>query len=74
MTDTQLHIAIGLPMLFNGVLITFFLLYMNARFDAASARFTSIDRHLDSLEKIWDEKLARVEGVMDARLKHLKER
>jgi len=71
MTDTQLYLAIGAPMLFNALLITLLVLNQNAR-------FASIERYMDarftSLEKIWDEKLARVEGVTDARLKHLEER
>jgi ABC-type uncharacterized transport system permease subunit len=55
MTDTQLWIAVGVPVLFNGLAFTLVILYVNAKFDALQ------------------QMLLRVEGVLDARLKHLEE-
>ena len=64
MTDLQLYLAIGVPVvvnaLFNGVLIT--LLWLHA------------DRRFDDLREVWRAELRRVEEVLDARLKHLEER
>jgi hypothetical protein len=66
MTDTQLYIAVGAPMLFNALLITFLILWGNAKFDAIQARF-------NDLKDVWRAELLRVEEVLDARLKHLEE-
>ena len=37
-------------------------------------RFNDIDRRLEEMKEIWRSELHRVEGVLDARLKHLEER
>jgi hypothetical protein len=66
MTDQQLYMAIGVPMLFNGILIGLLLTYINQRFDAMNARF-------DDMRDLWRAELHRVEEVLDARLKHLEE-
>jgi hypothetical protein len=60
MTNTQLYLAIGIPMLFNAVLIGVLLSHMNTRFD--------------DLKDLWRGELRRVEDVIGARLKHLEER
>ncbi len=67
MTDTQLYLAIGVPMLFNGLLITLVIAYINAKFRA-------IDQRFDDMRDLWRAELHRVEEVLDARLKHLEER
>lgn len=60
MTNAQLYLAIGVPVLFNAAMTLLLLAYMNARFD--------------SLRDLWRAELRRVEEVLDARLKHLEER
>ncbi len=67
MTDAQLYLAIGLPMLFNAALTGLLAIYMTTRFDAINQRF-------DDMRDLWRAELRRVEEVMDARLKHLEER
>jgi len=37
-------------------------------------RFNSVDRRFDEMKETWRSELHRVEGVLDARLKHLEER
>ena len=37
-------------------------------------RFNDVDRRLEEMKEIWRSELHRVEGVLDARLKHLEER
>lgn len=82
MTDTQLYLAIGVPILANATLIGLLLAYMNARFDgsekrtdarfdAINARFDSINARFDDMRDLWRSELHRVEEVLDARLKHL---
>ena len=64
MTNQQLYLAIGVPiianMLFNGLLI--------------GIVYTALDRRITSLKELWRAELRRVEEVLDARLKHLEER
>jgi hypothetical protein len=66
-TNEQLYIAVGIPMLFNATLLAIPLAYMNIRFDAINKRF-------DDMRDLWRAELRRVEEVLDARLKHLEER
>ena len=88
MTNEQLYLAIGLPVLFNAVLITLLVGYIHAkfdgvnskfggidaRFDAIDARFDAINRRFDDMRDLWRAELHRVEEVIDARLKHLEGR
>jgi hypothetical protein len=66
MTNSQLYLAIGIPMLFNAVLIGLLIAYVNAKFEAVNQRF-------DDMRDLWRAELRRVEEVLDARLKHLEE-
>jgi len=56
MTNTQLYIAVGIPILFNAALIGFLMLYISAKFETTM------------------EAVRRVEGVLDARLKHVEDK
>jgi hypothetical protein len=87
-TNEQLYIAVGIPMLFNASLIGLVIGLsnakfgaintkfeaMNTRFEAINARFDAIDRRFDDMRDLWRAELRRVEEVLDARLKHLEER
>ncbi len=73
-TNQQLYLAVGIPMLFNASLIGFVIMFMNAKFDAIDKRFTAIDKRFDDMRDLWRAELRRVEEVIDARLKHLEER
>jgi hypothetical protein len=81
LTNEQLYLVIGAPMLFNAVLIGLLLAYINAKFESVDARFAAINQRLDSIDRrfdemrdVWRAELRRVEEVIDARLKHLEER
>lgn len=64
MTDTQLYLAIGIPIVFNfGITLAFFVMINS-----------NIATRFEAMEKLFTEKLFRVEQVMDARLKHLEEK
>jgi hypothetical protein len=65
--NTQLYLAIGLPMLFNAVMIGVLIPLVNAKFDGINQRF-------DDMREVWRTELRRVEEIVDARLKHLEER
>jgi hypothetical protein len=66
-TNEQLYLAIGLPMLFNAALLGLAVALFHSRFDA-------IDKRFDDMRDLWRAELRRVEEVLDARLKHIEER
>ena len=66
MTDTQLYLAIGVPIVSNALIFTLMLAYINTRFSA-------LDKRLDDLRDLWRAEIHRVEEVLDARLKHIEE-
>ncbi len=77
-TNEQLYIAVGIPLLFNATLIGVLMAYVNAKFQASESRFDAIDRRFDAIDRrfddmrdLWRSELRRVEEVLDARLKHL---
>jgi hypothetical protein len=64
MTNSQLYLAIGVPILFNAALLGFVWAALDRR----------ITQEVASLKELWRAELRRVEEVLDARLKHLEER
>jgi hypothetical protein len=66
MTNQQLYLAIGLPMLFNAILYGLLWSHINVRFDAVNQRF-------NDMRDLWRAELNRIEGVLDARLKSIEE-
>jgi hypothetical protein len=73
-TNLQLYLAIGIPMLFNATLVGLVVALMNAKFAAVNSRFDAVDRRFDDMRDLWRAELRRVEEVLDARLKHLESR
>jgi hypothetical protein len=65
--NTQLYLAIGVPILANAALIGLLLAYLNAKFENVSQRF-------DDIRTLWLAELHRVEEVLNARLRHLEQR
>lgn len=70
-TDLQLYLAIGVPMLFN--LGGFALLYSTLS-RQISTEVSSLRAEMNARFEAWHQALLRVEGVLDARLKHLEDR
>jgi hypothetical protein len=66
-TNQQLYIAVGIPLLFNSALIGILIAFVNAKFSA-------IDKRFDDMRDLWRAELRRVEEVLDARLRHIEER
>lgn len=73
-TNQQLYLAIGVPMLVNALLLGLLLSVMNAKFERVDARFAAMDKRLDEFKELWRAELRRVEEVLDARLKHFETR
>jgi len=53
MSNQQLYLAIGVPMLFNAALIGILIAYINAKFNAIDQRFQSIDQRFDDMRDLW---------------------
>ncbi len=84
-TNEQLYLAVGIPLLFNATLVGVLIAYVNAkflgmdakfeaRFDAIDSKFDAVNNRFDDMRDLWRAELRRVEEVLDARLKHLEER
>jgi len=70
MTDTQLYLAIDVPVVSNAIMLLIFSSMVNSRLSAFEA---AINKRFDDMREIWCTELRRVEDVLDARLKHLEE-
>jgi len=66
-TNQQLYLAIGIPMLCNAMLIGLVVALFNSR-------FTGIDKRFEDIRDLWRAGLRRVEEVLDVRLMHIEER
>ena len=66
-TNQQLYLSVGIPILFNASLLGLLVVLVNSKFDAVNKRF-------DDMRDLWRAELRRVEEVLDARLKHIEER
>jgi hypothetical protein len=77
-TNEQLYIAVGIPMLFNATLIGLVIALFNAKLGKVESkidvRFDAVDTRFDDMRDLWRAELRRVEEVLDARLKHIEER
>jgi hypothetical protein len=81
MTDTQLYLAIGVPILFNAAMLTLIVNLLNKHIDdrvdglekGVNARFDAVNQRFDDMRDLWRSELHRVEEILDARLKHLEE-
>ena len=77
-TNEQLYIAVGIPMLFNATLIGLVIALFNAKIGRIESkidvRFDAVDTRFDDMRDLWRAELRRVEEVLDARLRHIEER
>lgn len=71
MTNLQLWLAIGVPVVLNTAIS---LIAFTALSSRMSDGFTAINQRFDDMRDLWRAELRRVEEVLDARLKHLEER
>jgi hypothetical protein len=70
MTDTQLYLAIGVPVVSNAIMLMLFSTLITSRLNSFEA---AINKRFDDMRDLWRAELHRVEEVLDARLKHLEE-
>jgi hypothetical protein len=66
-TNEQLYIAVGIPMLFNIALLGLVIAYTNARIGKVESKVDAMDRRFDDMRDLWRAELRRVEEVLDAR-------
>ena len=70
MSNLQLFLAIGVPILFNTALTVMLYSSLSSRMQDG---FAAINQRFDDMRDLWRAELQRVEEVLDARLKHLEE-
>ena len=70
MTDAQLYLAIGVPVVSNAIMLLIFTTLINSRISAFEG---AINKRFDDMRELWRTELHRVEEVLDARLKHIEE-
>jgi len=63
MTNIQLYLAIGIPLLGNAVLIGVLMAYINAKFDAVNNRFEAVDRRFEGTNQRFEGINQRFEGI-----------
>lgn len=71
-TNVQLYIAVGIPLVFNATLIGVLIAYINAKFAAVDEKFKVIDERFKAMDEkffTYDEKF----NGINARLDHLQE-
>jgi hypothetical protein len=73
LTNEQLYLAIGVPILFNTILTVTVYVLLSARISDLGPRFEALHQRFDDMRDLWRSELKRVEEVLDARLKHLEE-
>jgi hypothetical protein len=54
-TNEQLYLAIGIPMVVNAGMIGLLLAYMGAKFDAVEKRFVGVDQRFASVDQRFDD-------------------
>lgn len=64
-SNEQLYLAIGVPMLFNALLITILILSQNARFSAVDKRFDDLLRYMDQRFTTVDQRFTSVDQRFD---------
>jgi hypothetical protein len=74
MTNQQLYLLIGIPLLGNAVVVGLLMAYINAKIDGVNQKIEGVNQRFDDMRDLWRAELHRVEEVIDARLKHLEER
>lgn len=88
MTNVQLYLAIGVPIVFNTILTVTVYMLLASRIGDSHQRLTdshaslsqrmsegfgAINQRFDDMRDLWRAELRRVEEVLDARLKHIEE-
>jgi hypothetical protein len=71
MTNEQLYLAIGIPIVFNTVLIAIMATLLSS---TTKAGFDAVNTRFDDMRDLWRAELRRVEEVLYAQLKPLEEK
>lgn len=74
MSNEQLYLVIGVPMIFNALLFLGVNWRMGDLKDALNARIDGLEKVMIARFDTAHEQLIRVEQVMDARLKHFEDK
>ena len=73
MTNLQLYLAIGVPILFNTITTILLVMLVTNLSRRMTEGFAAINQRFDDMRALWQAELHRVEGILDARLTHLED-
>ena len=81
MTDAQLYLATGVPVVSNALMFLLFSTMINFRFTAFEAAMnqrlaafqSAMNQRFNNMRELWRTEFRRVEEVLDARLRHIEE-
>jgi hypothetical protein len=62
-TNEQLYILVGIPMLFNATLIGLVMAYINAKIGKVESRFDAVDARFDAVDARFESVNVRFESV-----------
>jgi hypothetical protein len=71
-TNEQVYLAIGLPMLFNATLIGLVIALSNAKFGRVDARFEAVEARFKAVDARFDAIEVQLHGI-NHRLDHMQE-
>jgi len=62
-TNEQLYLAIGIPMLFNATILGVLIAFVNSKFEAVNAKFDGVNTKFDGVNTKFDSVNAKFDAV-----------
>ena len=63
MTDTQLYLAIGVPVFSNAIFFGLLMAYINAKFEGVDRRFEAVNQRFEAVNQRFEGIDQRFEGI-----------
>jgi hypothetical protein len=65
MTNLQLYLAIGVPMLFNAVLAGILIAYINSKVDGVNSKVDSVNSRIDAVQASLNDRIDSLNQRLD---------
>ena len=65
MTNLQLYLAIGVPMLFNAVLAGILIAYINSKVDGVNSKVDGVNSKIDAVQTVLGDRIDRLNQRLD---------